>query len=85
MTKPKSPPSDPSFRTRKPAPATGSGAMTSQRIAADLDAFQEAGGHIEVLTVTRPKDRADEEPRAPHAAPARPYSGARRGSGGRGA
>lgn len=82
MTKPKSTPTDPSFRSRKPA--GGTDAITSQRIAEDLDAFQEAGGHIEVLTITRPRDRADDEPRPPHAAPARPYTGPRRGSGGRG-
>lgn len=54
-------------------------AMTSDRIASDLDAFEKAGGHIEVLGITRSLKKidadtadaaADAVPATPPAAPA---------------
>jgi hypothetical protein len=63
-------PSDPAFHARKNV-QRAPGALTSERIASDLDAFCAAGGSIEVLTITRPKDRAD-EPDAPPMEPVQP-------------
>lgn len=78
---PQQPPSsDPAFRSRKAS--SGSSALTHQRIADDLAAFHRAGGQIEVLSVTG-KRKPEEETDAAHSAPARPYSGPRRGPGGR--
>jgi hypothetical protein len=74
------PSTDPAFRSRKST--AGSQALTHQRIADDLAAFHQAGGQIEVLSVTgnrKPEEATD----ATHSAPARPYSGPRRGPGGR--
>ena len=78
---PQQPPStDPAFRSRKST--AGSQALTHQRIADDLAAFHRAGGQIEVLSVTG-KSKPEEVTDAAHSAPARPYSGPRRGPGGR--
>ena len=56
-------------------------ALTSERIAHDLQAFESSGGHIEVLGVTRVLTKLDET--APVGAtalpqPARPRGGTRR-------
>lgn len=44
--------------------------VTSERIAADLEAFHKSGGRIEVLGTTRVLTRIDQPGPAPAAAPA---------------
>lgn len=53
--------------------------LTSERIERDLQAFQDAGGRIEVLGVTQMLKKVEQAP-GPNAAPARPASGFRRGA-----
>lgn len=64
------------FRRKEPETR----ALTSTRIAADLDAFRQAGGEIEVLGVTRVLTRleAAEVGEAAKVAPVRAAPGARR-------
>jgi hypothetical protein len=64
------------FRRKEPETR----ALTSTRIAADLDAFRKAGGEIEVLGVTRvlTKLEAADVPDAAKAAPMRAAPGGRR-------
>ena len=75
MTQPRS--IDRPFRRKEP----DARALTSERIAHDLQAFESSGGHIEILGVTRVLTRLDETA-APAAAaiplPARPRGGTRR-------
>ena len=64
------------FRRKEPETR----AITSNRIAADLDAFRKAGGEIEVLGVTRVLTKLEtaEVPDAAKAAPMRAAPGGRR-------
>jgi hypothetical protein len=62
------------------APYTGSASpktLTSERIAADIAAFNKAGGRIEVLGNTpihRPSEKAEAPANSNHAAVAKPQS-----------
>ena len=63
------------FRRKEPETR----AITSNRIAADLDAFRKAGGEIEVLGVTRVLTKLEADvPEAAKAAPMRAAPGGRR-------
>jgi hypothetical protein len=64
------------FRRKEPETR----AITSNRIAADLDAFRKAGGEIEVLGVTRVLTKLEpaDVPEAAKAAPMRAAPGGRR-------
>lgn len=70
------PPTDGTFRRKEP----DSRALTSERIAHDLQNFQSAGGRIEVLGVTRVLKKLDEAgtPDATTPQPVRPHGSARR-------
>lgn len=61
------------FGSRKPAERAAS--VTSESISADLDAFRETGGKIEILGITRTLNRigiqAGDAPPTPDAKPAR--------------
>jgi hypothetical protein len=77
MTRARSTTTDRTFRRKEP----DSRALTSERIAHDLETFESSGGHIEVLGVTRvlkkldPSLTASEEPPQP----VRPRGGTSRG------
>jgi hypothetical protein len=59
---------------------SSNGGVTSERIEADLAAFREAGGKVEVLGVTHTLKKLDGAPSQAATTPARPSSGARRAS-----
>lgn len=64
------------FGSRKPGDRAA--AVTSESISADLDAFQNGGGRIEVLGITRTLSRIDlPTADAPPAAPAKAARGRR--------
>jgi hypothetical protein len=58
--------------------STSPNAVTSERIAADLNAFEQAGGKVEVLGVTHTLKKLDGASPQASNAPARASSGARR-------
>lgn len=66
------------FGSRKPGDRAAG--VTSESISADLDAFQDGGGRIEVLGTTRTLSRIGQpadEPAPPPAPPAKPPRGRR--------
>lgn len=75
--KPATPPAPPAIPPSKTShlftarPAGKNSAITHERIAADLEAFREAGGKIEVLGVTRVLKKIDGDDPSPPA-PAKP-------------
>jgi hypothetical protein len=59
MSRSKQAPYDPKYPTaRDRAPDTEA---IRRRLEADLEAFRAGGGEIEVLRITRPRDRRDDE------------------------
>ncbi|GAB3381656.1 hypothetical protein [Lysobacter fragariae] len=75
MARSNTPSDDKAFRRKEP----DSRLLTSERIADDIQAFRQAGGHIEVLGVTRVLTKL-EDTVADATAPARPAAGTRRGA-----
>lgn len=59
MSKTKPAPYDPKYPTARDR-VPGTDALRKQ-LEADLEAFRAGGGRIEVLRITRPRDRRDEE------------------------
>lgn len=68
------PPSSTLFRRKEP----DSRILTSDSIADHIEAFQSAGGNIEVLGVTRVLTKVEGQPDATASRPAQPRSGTRR-------
>lgn len=73
MTRARTPSSAP-FRRKEP----DSRILTSDCIADHIEAFQSAGGNIEVLGVTQVLTRLEGQPDATTSRPAQPRSGTRR-------
>lgn len=74
MARARTPSSTALFRQKEP----DSRILTSDRIADHIEAFQSAGGHIEVLGVTRVLTKLEGQPDAATSRPAQPRSGTRR-------
>lgn len=75
MARNSGPSDDKAFRRKEP----DSRSLTSERIADDIQAFRKAGGHIEVLGVTRVLTKLGSD-EVSHTTPARPAPGSRRGA-----
>ena len=71
---PSAPASNPSSASRARPNTEETRRLTSERIADDVSAFCEGGGHIEVLEITRPRDASDIQPvaKTPVAPPRQP-------------
>jgi hypothetical protein len=74
MTRTRTSAAKPPFRQKEPDRR----ALTSERIADDIEAFQSSGGHIEVLGVTRVLTKLDDAVDTHKAPSAQPRGGTRR-------